>query len=40
MPVWALVYGPPAPLCLLLVGGKAVVADGELRTADTSALAQ
>ncbi len=39
-PVWALVYGPPAPLCLLLVGGKAVVADGELRTSDTSALAQ
>ncbi|OSC36383.1 8-oxoguanine deaminase [Mycobacterium decipiens] len=39
-PVWALVYGPPAPLRLLLVGGKTVVADGELRTADTATLAR
>ncbi|QUR65816.1 8-oxoguanine deaminase [Mycobacterium spongiae] len=39
-PVWALVYGPPAPLRLLLVGGKTVVADGELRTADIATLAQ
>ncbi len=38
-PVWALVFGPPAPLRLLLVGGKTVVEDGELRTADTSAVA-
>ncbi|RFZ65811.1 8-oxoguanine deaminase [Mycobacterium marinum] len=38
-PVWALIYGPPAPLRLLLVGGNTVVEDGELRTADTEALA-
>jgi cytosine/adenosine deaminase-related metal-dependent hydrolase len=38
-PVCALVFGPPAPLRLLLVGGDAVVSDGELRTADTAALA-
>ncbi|WP_158017015.1 8-oxoguanine deaminase [Mycobacterium basiliense] len=39
-PVWALVYGPSAPLRLLLVNGKTVVADGELRTADTAAVAR
>ena len=33
-PVCALVFGPPAPLELLLVGGRAVVDGGELRTAD------
>jgi cytosine/adenosine deaminase-related metal-dependent hydrolase len=32
-PVAALVLGPPAPLELLLVGGRTVVAHGELRTA-------
>jgi cytosine/adenosine deaminase-related metal-dependent hydrolase len=31
-PVTALVFGPPAPLALLLVGGNPVVEDGELRT--------
>lgn len=38
-PVCALVFGPPAPLKLLLVGGSPVVSDGELRTADTTMLA-
>ncbi|HTW19556.1 MAG TPA: 8-oxoguanine deaminase [Mycobacteriales bacterium] len=38
-PVCALVFGPPAPLALLLVGGHAVVEDDELRTADTRTLA-
>ncbi|HEX8627481.1 MAG TPA: 8-oxoguanine deaminase [Catenuloplanes sp.] len=38
--VAALVFGPPAPLELLLVGGRPVVEDGELRTADTEALAR
>ena len=33
-PVAALVFGPPAPLELLLVGGRPVVERGELRTAD------
>jgi cytosine/adenosine deaminase-related metal-dependent hydrolase len=33
-PVAALVFGPPAPLELLLVGGTPVVERGELRTAD------
>lgn len=33
----ALVFGPPAPLELLLVGGTPVVQAGELRTADVSA---
>jgi cytosine/adenosine deaminase-related metal-dependent hydrolase len=33
-PVAALVLGPPAPLELLLVGGRPVVERGELRTAD------
>ena len=38
-PVAALVFGPPAPLDLLLVGGTPVVERGELRTADaTSAV--
>jgi cytosine/adenosine deaminase-related metal-dependent hydrolase len=31
-PVTALVFGPPAPLALLLVGGNPVVSGGELRT--------
>jgi cytosine/adenosine deaminase-related metal-dependent hydrolase len=39
-PVAALVFGPPAPLELLLVGGRAVVERGELRTADLSAVAR
>jgi cytosine/adenosine deaminase-related metal-dependent hydrolase len=38
-PVAALVLGPPAPLELLLVGGRPVVERGELRTADASVLA-
>jgi len=36
-PVAALVFGPPAPLDLLLVGGTPVVERGELRTADVTA---
>jgi cytosine/adenosine deaminase-related metal-dependent hydrolase len=35
-PVCALVLGSPAPLELLLVGGRTVVAGNELRTADVS----
>lgn len=38
-PVCALVFGPPAPLRQLVVGGESVVVDGELRTADVSRLA-
>lgn len=38
-PVAALVLGATPPLKLLMVGGETVVADGELRTADESALA-
>jgi cytosine/adenosine deaminase-related metal-dependent hydrolase len=38
-PVFALVFGPPAPLELLLVGGVAVVERDELRTADEPTLA-
>jgi cytosine/adenosine deaminase-related metal-dependent hydrolase len=38
-PVAALVLGPPAPLKLLTVQGRAVVEDGELRTADQAELA-
>jgi cytosine/adenosine deaminase-related metal-dependent hydrolase len=38
-PVCALVFGPPARLELLLVGGRAVVEGGELRTADVAELA-
>jgi cytosine/adenosine deaminase-related metal-dependent hydrolase len=38
-PVTALVFGPPASLELLLVGGRVVVDGGELRTADVSAVA-
>jgi cytosine/adenosine deaminase-related metal-dependent hydrolase len=38
-PVCALVFGPPAPLRRLLVGGQTVVSDGELRTADPAVLA-
>ena len=36
-PVAALVFGPSAPLELLLVGGAPVVEGGELRTADVTA---
>lgn len=39
-PVCALVFGPPAPLELLLVGGKTVVESNELRTADVGTLAR
>ncbi|HCT77945.1 MAG TPA: 8-oxoguanine deaminase [Micromonosporaceae bacterium] len=38
-PVAALVFGPPAPLKLLLVAGKPVVADDALVNADERALA-
>jgi cytosine/adenosine deaminase-related metal-dependent hydrolase len=38
-PVTALVFGPPAPLELLLVGSRAVVDGAELRTADVAELA-
>jgi 8-oxoguanine deaminase len=38
-PVFALVFGPPAPLELLLVGGEVVVERGELRTADAGSVA-
>ena len=38
-PVAALVFGPPAPLELLLVGGKPVVKHGALANADERALA-
>jgi len=39
-PVAALVFGAPAPLALLLVGGRAVVEDGHLSTVDESGLAR
>jgi cytosine/adenosine deaminase-related metal-dependent hydrolase len=39
-PVAALVFGPPAPLELLLVGGAPVVEHGELRTADVTTAAR
>jgi len=39
-PVAALVFGPPAPLELLLVGGAPVVERGELRTADVTRAAR
>jgi len=39
-PVAALVLGPPPPLALLLVGGRAIVRDGELRTADEEGIAR
>ena len=39
-PVCALVFGPPAPVHLLTVAGRAVVSGGELRTADPAALAR
>ncbi|SDE28891.1 8-oxoguanine deaminase [Glycomyces harbinensis] len=39
-PVTALVLGPAAPLRLLTVAGRPVVEHGELRTADTAALAR
>jgi cytosine/adenosine deaminase-related metal-dependent hydrolase len=39
-PVCALVFGPSAPLELLLVGGNPVVDGNELRTADVRALAR
>ena len=38
-PVAALVFGPPAPLKLLMVGGKPVVTDDALVNADERALA-
>ncbi|MEV0564993.1 8-oxoguanine deaminase [Dactylosporangium sp. NPDC050588] len=38
-PVAALVFGPPAPLRLLLVGGRAVVQDGALSTVDEAMAA-
>jgi len=38
-PVAALAFGPTRPVDLLLVGGKVVVEDGELRTADPVTLA-
>jgi hypothetical protein len=38
--VTALVFGPPAPVELLLVGGAPVVERGELRTADVTAAAR
>jgi cytosine/adenosine deaminase-related metal-dependent hydrolase len=38
-PVAALVLGPTRPVDLLLVGGRTVVEDGELRTADAATLA-
>lgn len=37
-PVGALVFGPPAPVKLLTVGGRTVVRDGELVTADEAEL--
>ena len=39
-PVCALVFGPPAPVHLLTVAGRAVVSGGELRTADPAVLAR
>jgi cytosine/adenosine deaminase-related metal-dependent hydrolase len=39
-PVAALVFGPPAPLELLVVGGEPVVERGQLRTADVEQLAR
>lgn len=39
-PVCALVFGPPARLELLTVAGRPVVEAGELRTADSAALAR
>jgi cytosine/adenosine deaminase-related metal-dependent hydrolase len=39
-PVTALVFGPPAPLARLLVGGRTIVADGVLQTADEQDLAR
>ncbi|GAA3763099.1 8-oxoguanine deaminase [Plantactinospora mayteni] len=39
-PVAALVFGPVAPVDMLLVGGEVVVDDGELRTADSRELAR
>jgi cytosine/adenosine deaminase-related metal-dependent hydrolase len=39
-PIAALVFGPPAPLRLLLVGGQVVVEADELRTADISRIRQ
>jgi cytosine/adenosine deaminase-related metal-dependent hydrolase len=39
-PVAALVLGPRPPLSLLLVGGRTVVEDTELRTADVNTVAR
>ena len=38
-PVAALVLGPTRPVDLLIVGGRVVVEDAELRTADPATLA-
>jgi cytosine/adenosine deaminase-related metal-dependent hydrolase len=38
-PVAALVFGAPQPVDTLLVGGRPIVADGELRTADENQIA-
>jgi cytosine/adenosine deaminase-related metal-dependent hydrolase len=39
-PVTALVFGAAAPVTLAMVGGRAVVEDGHLRTADEPAIAR
>lgn len=39
-PVCALVFGPTPPLARLLVGGRTVVADDELRTVSRDAVAR
>jgi cytosine/adenosine deaminase-related metal-dependent hydrolase len=39
-PVAALVFGPPAPLARLMVGGRTVVTDGMLQTADEQDLSR
>jgi cytosine/adenosine deaminase-related metal-dependent hydrolase len=39
-PVGALVFGPPAPVRLLLVGGRPIVENARLLTADEDALAR
>ncbi|NUP03721.1 MAG: amidohydrolase family protein, partial [Nonomuraea sp.] len=36
-PVCALVFGPPPPVALVMVGGRTVVEDGELRTTSQDA---
>lgn len=39
-PVAALVLGPPAPLALLVVDGRVVVEDGQLRTGDVEEISR